>query len=126
MKASGIIAAASGLAIAILSLTTLAHAQIIGPPGTQPVIPFPTAPPPPPPPRIEVPPVPQMASPPPFALQNTTPGVVQPNAPRPKARLKPARRESYGDRIARCLDEGAAWGLGPNERAAYSRSCANR
>jgi hypothetical protein len=104
----------------------IAHAQIIGPPGTQPVIPFPTAPPPPPPPRIEVPQVPQMNSPPPFALQNTTPGLVAPNGKPPRSRLKPARRESYGDRIARCLDEGAAWGLGPNERAAYSRSCANR
>jgi hypothetical protein len=126
MKASTIIAAMSGLVIAILSFAMPARAQIIGPPGTQPVIPFPTAPPPPPPPRIEVPQVPQMNSPPPFALQNTTPGRVTSNGKPPRSRLKPARRESYGDRIARCLDEGAAWGLGPNERAAYSRSCANR
>jgi len=38
----------------------------------------------------------------------------------------PAPRPSFSDRIGRCLDEGAASGLDPNERAAYSRSCANR
>lgn len=102
-----------------------ANAQIIGPPGTQPVIPFPTAPPAPPPPRIEVPVVPQMNSPPPFALQNTMPGVVQVDAPSSR-NLKPkTRRKSFSNRVARCLEEGAAMGLGPNERAAYSRTCAN-
>lgn len=103
-----------------------ANAQIIGPPGTQPVIPFPTAPPAPPPPRIEVPVVPQMNSPPPFALQNTTPGTVRTDPPSGR-NLKPkSQRKSYSNRVARCLEEGAAMGLGPNERAAYSRSCANR
>jgi hypothetical protein len=34
-------------------------------------------------------------------------------------------RPSFSDRITACLDEGAASGLGPNERAAFSRSCAN-
>ncbi|WP_249225261.1 hypothetical protein [Tardiphaga alba] len=33
---------------------------------------------------------------------------------------------SFGDRVTNCLQQGAAAGLGPNERAAYSRSCANR
>ncbi|HXQ04527.1 MAG TPA: hypothetical protein VN831_07220 [Bradyrhizobium sp.] len=67
----------------------------------------PPLPPPPPPPKIEVPVIPQMDAP---LRQNYAP------APRP----------SFSDRISRCLDEGAASGLGPNERAAYSRSCANR
>ena len=104
----------------------VANAQIVGPPGTQPVIPFPTAPPAPPPPRIEVPVVPQMNSPPPFALQNTKPGTVQTDAPSGR-NLKPkTQRKSFSNRVARCLEEGAAMGFGPNERAAYSRSCANR
>lgn len=102
-----------------------AMAQIPPAPGTSPVIPFPTAPPPLPPPRIEIPVVPQMNSPPRFELQNTTPSRVEQNAP-PKQILKRQRRDSFGDRMARCLDEGAALGLGPNERAAYSRSCANQ
>jgi|EndMetStandDraft_5_1072996.scaffolds.fasta_scaffold583709_2 hypothetical protein len=33
---------------------------------------------------------------------------------------------SFGERVSRCLDAGAAAGLGPNARAAYSRSCALR
>jgi hypothetical protein len=112
-----------GLAI---PLAGAAHAQVgYQPFNTQPVIPFPTAPAPIPPPRIEVPVVPQMSNPPPFALQNTTPGVVTQDKP-PKQVLKSSRRKSFSDRVARCLDDGAAWGLGPNERAAYSRSCANQ
>ena len=67
----------------------------------------PPLPPPPPPPKIEPPVIPQLDAP---LRQNYAP------APRP----------SFSDRISRCLDEGAASGLGPNERAAYSRSCANR
>jgi len=37
-----------------------------------------------------------------------------------------ARQKSFGERVTKCLDEGAAAGLGPNERATYSRNCANR
>lgn len=103
----------------------MAAAQIPRAPGTSPVIPFPAAPPPPPPPRIEVPVVPQMNSPPRFELQNTTPSVVEQGAP-PKRFLRPERSPSFSDRIQRCLDDGAAAGYGPNERAAYSRSCATR
>lgn len=33
---------------------------------------------------------------------------------------------SFSDRIVRCLDEAAAAGLGPADRAAYSRACANQ
>lgn len=108
-----------------------AHAQIFQQPGSfqgpgnSPVIPYPTAPPSPPPPKIEVPAVPKMNSPPPFELQNTRPGLVE-NDP-PKTNLKPlSQRKSFSKRVTRCLEEGAALGLGPNERAAYSRSCANQ
>lgn len=98
-----------------------AHAQIVDP-NTQPVIPFPTAPPPP---STAVIPVPQMNSPPKFELQNTTPSRIDQGtvAPMPRARRS---RESFSDRVQRCLDEAAAMGYGPNGRAAYSRSCATR
>lgn len=106
-----------------------AQAQIFQTPGTfqgpgnSPVIPYPTAPPRPAPPPVYVPQVPQMNSPPPFALQNTTPGLVH-NDP-PQTNLKPlSRRKSYGQRFTRCLNEGAAMGLSPNERNSYARSCA--
>jgi hypothetical protein len=78
-------------------------AQIIPPGGSQFNPPMPA---PPPPPKIEVPVVPQMDAPP-------TPNYA------------PAPRPSFGDRITKCLDDAAASGLGPNERAAYSRNCAN-
>ena len=80
-------------------------AQVLIPPGGSQF--NPPLPPPPPPPKIEPPVIPQLDAP---LRQNYAP------APRP----------SFSDRINRCLDEGAASGLGPNERAAYSRSCANR
>ena len=57
-------------------------------------------PPSPPPPKIEVPVVPKMNAP----------------LPPPKANLQ--SRGSFSDRVAPCLDQGAAAGLGPNERAA--------
>lgn len=116
------------LAIAVFAVVLFAaaaNAQIPSAPGTSPVIPFPSAPPPPPPPPITVPTVPQMNSPPRFELQNTTPSRVDHGTyVTPKVRRQ--RRELFGDRMARCLDEGAAMGLGPNERAAYSRVCANQ
>jgi hypothetical protein len=78
--------------------------QVIPPGGSQ----FnPPLPPPPPPPKIEVPVIPQMDAP-------------------PRQSYAPAPRPSFSDRINKCLDDAAASGLGPNERAAYSRSCANQ
>jgi hypothetical protein len=35
-------------------------------------------------------------------------------------------RPSFGERVSRCLDLGAAAGLGPNQRAEFSRGCALR
>jgi hypothetical protein len=93
----------SGAIVAALVVASGAFAQTIIPGGS----PFNPPPPAPPPPKIEVPVVPQMDAP---MRQNSAP------TPRP----------SFGDRITTCLDEGAAAGLGPNDRAAYSRSCANR
>lgn len=111
--------------VSCLAVATNAYAQIPPAPGTSPVIPFPTAPPPPSPPPITIPAVPQMNSPPRFELQNTTPSRVDGDVyVAPKARAQ--KRNSFGERMQRCLDEGAALGLGPNERAAYSRSCATR
>jgi hypothetical protein len=90
--------------VAALVAVDAASAQTLPPGASQ----FnPPLPPPPPPPKIEPPVVPQMDAP---ARQTYAP-VPQP---------------SFSDRINRCLDEAAASGLGPSERAAYSRSCANQ
>ena len=74
-------------------------------PGAAPLSPPPPAPPPPP--SMAVPKLPQLDAP-------------------PTHDYKPARRRSFGDRVTKCLDDAAGVGLGPNERAAYSRNCANR
>jgi hypothetical protein len=92
------------VAILLLCGNIAAHAQIAPP---SPFLPPVNLPPPIPPPRIEIPVVPKL------------------NAP-PKANLKAPTQNSFGERVRRCLDDGAAGGLGPNERAAYSRACANQ
>ncbi len=69
---------------------------------------LPPPPPAPPPPKLEVPKIPKM---------DEVPG--SPGIPLPQ-------RGSFSDRVTRCIEEGAAAGLGPNERAAYSRTCANQ
>jgi hypothetical protein len=88
-----------------LVLQEAAQAQML-PPGASQFSPPPPAPLPPPP--IEVPVVPRM------------------DAPPSQPAVQPSGRGSFSDRINTCLDEGAASGLGPNERAAYSRTCADQ
>jgi hypothetical protein len=101
MKHASAILAALALT---LVLSGAASAQFIPPGGS---LLNPPVPAPPPPPRIEAPVVPQMDAP-------------------PTRNYVPSAGPSFGDRISTCLDEAAAGGLGPNERAAYSRECANR
>ena len=100
MRRSAIILIAGALLQA-----TAAFAQV--PPGTSPL--SPPLPPPPPPPKIEVPSIPKMD-----ALPSRN--YVQPST----------GNNSFGDRVTKCLDDGAAAGMGPNERSTYSRNCANR
>jgi hypothetical protein len=94
-------------AVAVVATLVAADASLAQgiPPGGS--IYNPPPPPPPPPPKIEVPVIPQMDAP------------VRPN-------YAPAPRPSFSDRINTCLDQAAAAGLGPGDRAAYSRSCANQ
>jgi hypothetical protein len=99
------VARCTGAVLFALVVVNTASAQML-PPGASQFNPPPL--PPPPPPKIEVPVVPQMDAPP-----------SQPT-------VAPSERGSFGDRINSCLDEAAAAGLGPGERAEYSRSCANR
>ncbi len=102
MKRLSIIACAVAAA---LIAADAALAQVPIPPGGSQF--NPPLPPPPPSPKIEVPVVPQMDSP-------------------PRHSYLPAPRPSFGDRITTCLSDGAAVGLGPSDREAYSRNCANR
>jgi hypothetical protein len=91
--------------LAVFATCNGAFAQAVVPPGGSLFNPPP--PPPPPPPKMDVPVVPKLDEP-------------------QRQDYLPPPRPSFSDRISRCLDEGAASGLGPSDRAAYSRSCANR
>ncbi|MCA1456003.1 hypothetical protein I6F35_22815 [Bradyrhizobium sp. BRP22] len=97
--------------LALLFAAPAASAQFIAP-GTNPNL-FPPPLPPPPPPKIVAPTTPMMRGEPESQL---------PSLPAPRA----STRRSFSDRISRCLDEGAAAGLDPADRTAYSRSCATR
>jgi hypothetical protein len=89
----------------VLLQATPAMGQV--PPGTSPF--SPPLPPPPPPPSMAVPKIPKMDE---LPSRNY---------------VKPSTgNDSFGSRVTKCLDDGAAAGLGPNERSAYSRNCANR
>jgi len=81
-----------------------ASAQIISPGGSPLIAPLP---PPPPPPKIEAPRVPKLDE-------------------LPTRNYVPQARHSFSDKITTCLEEAAAAGLGPADRAAYSAACANR
>jgi hypothetical protein len=94
----------AAVALLVAAVSPLA-AQGVLPPGSGALtVPLPPAPPPP---KIEVPVVPKMGD-------------------LPRQNYVPQARPSFGDRVTTCLQDGAAAGLGPNERAAYSRACANR
>jgi len=94
----------SGLALtlALFAATAAAQQAIISPGGSQ------FQPPPPPTPNVPVPVTPMFG---PRPQQNYVPSSPPP---------------SFSDRVVRCLQQGAAAGLGPNDRAAYSRACANQ
>jgi hypothetical protein len=90
---------------ALLAASAASAQQVIPPGGSQ----FnPPMPPPPQAPKIEVPVIPKM------------------DAPPSPPRIQGLQRGPFSDRISKCLDDAAASGLGPNERAAYSRACANQ
>ena len=97
------------IAPVVLALTLIAanaasaQVQLIPPGGSQ-FNPPPISPPPPP--KIEVPKIPQLDE-----------------VPRQSYQAPP--RPSFSDRVSTCLDEATASGLGPADREAYSRACAN-
>jgi hypothetical protein len=95
------------VALALLVAASTASAQTIIPPGGSPLLNAPL-PPPLPEPKIAPAVVPKM------------------DAPLRQNYLPLSRGPSFSDRITTCLQEGSAAGLGPNDRATYSRSCANR
>lgn len=88
---------------AALLVGQAAQAQYVSPGASRLAPPLPA---PPPPPKIEVPKVPQLDAPPRYNYQ-------------------PLPRNSFSDRVTKCLHDGAAAGLGPADRGTYARMCAN-
>jgi hypothetical protein len=97
-----LLAMLSGLALALFVASAAAQQVFISPGGSQ-FHPLP----PPPTPNVPVPVTPMFG-------------------PRPQQNYVPASPPSFSDRVVRCLQQGAAAGLGPNARAAYSSACANQ
>jgi len=92
-------ACVSGLVLALFATSAWGQQVIISPGASQVVIP--------PPAKVPLTPLPSVG-------------------PAPQPNAVPTRPPSFSDRVVGCLQQGAAAGLGPNERAAYSRSCANQ
>jgi hypothetical protein len=112
----------SAIVAVLLILPLPAIAQLIVPPtagaGAM-IVPTPLAPPPP---RVDVPVVPRLDEVPHARGVPVVPKLDD----MPRAQHSGRSRPSFGDRVTRCLQDGAAAGLGPGDRAAYSRACANR
>lgn len=98
-----------------------AQAQLIGAPQGSPALIVPP-PPPLPPPRIDVPVVPKLDE----APHARGVPVVPKLDDMPRAQRSTRGRPSFSDRVTQCLQDAAAAGLGPNDRAIYSRACANQ
>jgi hypothetical protein len=93
----------TGLALALFVASAAAQQAFIPPGGSQ----FHPLPPPPTP--------------------NPPVSVTPMFGPRPQPNYVPSSPPpSFHDRVVRCLQEGAAAGLGPSARAAYSSACANQ
>jgi hypothetical protein len=110
------------IALVMLVPAAPASAQLIIPPptgGGALIVPTPPAPPPP---RIDVPVVPQLDEVPHARGVPVVPKLDE----LPRAQHSGRSRRSFSDRVTQCLQDGAAAGLGPNDRAAYSRACANQ
>jgi hypothetical protein len=64
--------------------------------------------------------------PPPLPPPTNGPSIAPQAEGAPRMNFAPAPRPSFSDKIESCLDQAAGAGAGPEERATYSRSCANR
>jgi hypothetical protein len=113
--------AAIAVVITLLSAAPAVAQLIIPPPtgGGALIVPPPPAPPPP---RVDVPVVPRLDEVPHARGVPAVPALDE----LPRAQHERRSRRSFGDRVTQCLQDGAAAGLGPSDRAAYSRACANR
>lgn len=76
-----------------------------------------------------IPPNTSPLNPPPQPLPLPGPKIEVPVVPKldelPSRNYVPAPRPSFSEKVTTCLAEGAAGGLGPGDRAAYARACAN-
>lgn len=67
-------------------------------------------------------PLPPPSPPPPLMPTPSLP----PAAGTPPLLGAPAPRESFGDKVQRCIHYGSSHGIGPGEIGPYTRDCVNR
>src|SRR5882672_7555499 len=104
-------------ALALFAATAIASAQVGVFPQVGPPVPSPGGAPPVPQP-VPVPPMP-----PSFHAPSTS--VTVPGLPTVQVPSGPPNRNSFGDRVERCIQAGTAAGIGPNDIGGFTRQCAN-
>jgi glucose/arabinose dehydrogenase len=113
------------IALSAGACATAAQAQVGQFPGVAPPVPSP---------QIGAPPQLGGAPPPPAVMpgQNLGPNfsgpssiVTVPNGPTVLVPAGPPNRNSFSDRVERCVQAGTAVGIGPNDIGAFTRQCAN-
>jgi hypothetical protein len=105
---------AIALVVLLFSSTAFAQSQF---PGVAPSVPSPFTPPP----QLGGAPAPPTALP----VPRVSPTVPSRLVTRPRGRPVevPGGPSNFSNQVERCLDAGANAGLGPNERAAFTRHC---
>src|SRR5437773_144988 len=105
---------------ALLASAALASAQVGVFPGVAPPVPSPGGAPAVPQP-VPVPPPPQNF----HSYGPSTNTVIVPGFPPVHVPSGPPNRNSFGDRVERCIHSGTAAGIGPNDIGRFSTQCAN-
>ena len=107
------------VALALLLATSAAVAQNGQFPGVAPSVPSPYTPPP----QLGGAPAPPVAVPVPHVSPNLRTGPSLVTRPNHRPVEVPGGPSNFSNQVERCLDAAAGAGLGPNQRAAFTRRC---
>jgi hypothetical protein len=107
------------VALALLLATSAAFAQNGPFPGVAPSVPSPFAPPP----QLGGAPAPPVAVTVPRVSPNRQTGPSLVTRPHGRPVEVPGGPSNFSNQVERCLDAAAGAGLGPNQRAAFTRRC---
>jgi hypothetical protein len=107
------------IALLLLLCTSAVLAQTTQFPGVAPSVPSPFTPPP----QLGGAPAPPVALPVPRVSPNLQTGPSLVTRPNGRPVEVPGGPSNFSNQVERCLDAAAGAGLGPNQRAAFTRRC---